>query len=50
MAKRSCKFGKVTRGPRKGQCRKARKAKSSKLGGMFSRSLPSFKRSKKRRK
>jgi hypothetical protein len=26
-SKRVCKFGKVTRGSRKGQCRKARKAK-----------------------
>lgn len=25
MAKKSCKFGKVSRGSRKGQCRKARK-------------------------
>ena len=28
MAKRSCKFGKVSRGPRKGHCRKAKKSSS----------------------
>jgi hypothetical protein len=51
MAKRSCKFGKVKSGPRKGACRKTRKPrKSSKLGGMFSKALPGFKKSKKRRK
>lgn len=29
MAKRHCKFGKVTRGTRKGQCRKSRKFRKS---------------------